>query len=66
LNQPAPRFIAGKPAAAFQMARSCESDKANMWPWSGEGDRCQPLSREARANVFDSQRRREAPIVHRT
>jgi hypothetical protein len=43
-----PRFIAGKPSAAFQMVRNCESDNANMWPWSGEGDRCQPLSREAR------------------
>jgi hypothetical protein len=38
-----PRFSAGKPSAAFQTVRSCESDSASMWPWSGEGGGCQPL-----------------------
>jgi hypothetical protein len=39
-----PRFSAGKPSAAFQMVRSCESDSANMRPWSSEGSGCQLLS----------------------
>src|ERR1700741_4968722 len=34
------------------MVRSCESDSASMWPWSGEGGGCQPLSCEAHANVL--------------
>ena len=38
-----PRFSAGKASAAFQMVRSCESDSANTWPWSGEAGGCQPL-----------------------
>jgi hypothetical protein len=42
-----PRFSAGKPSAAFQMVRSCESDSANMRPWCSEGSGCQPLSCEA-------------------
>src|SRR6516162_2830154 len=36
-----PRFPIGKPAAAAQIARSCESDKASMPPWSCWGDGCQ-------------------------
>jgi hypothetical protein len=59
-----PRFSAGKPSAAFQMVRSCESDSANMRPWSGEGGGCQPLSCEARANILNRLRRREAAISH--
>ena len=37
-----PRFSTSKPSAAAQRARSCESDKASMPPWSCRGDRCQP------------------------
>src|ERR1700751_5649143 len=36
------------------MVQSCESDSANMCPWSSEGGECQPLSlRSSRANVLD-------------
>jgi hypothetical protein len=34
--------------------------KATMWPWSCRRDRCQPPSCEARANILDRPRRREA------
>src|SRR5262249_12600001 len=37
-----PRFSAGKPSAASQTVRSCESDSANMRQWSNEGGGCQP------------------------
>jgi hypothetical protein len=36
-----PRFSIGKPPAAAQIARSCESDKAIMPSWSCWGDGCQ-------------------------
>src|SRR6516164_2349192 len=49
-----PRFFAGKLSAASQMVRSCESDSANMWPWSSEGGGCQPLSYSA--NILGSTR----------
>jgi hypothetical protein len=39
-----PRFSTGKPLAAVQTARSCESDSASMPPWSCRRDGCQPLS----------------------
>jgi hypothetical protein len=44
-----PRFSVGKRSAAFQTVRSCESESANMGPWSGEDGGCQPLHCEARA-----------------
>jgi hypothetical protein len=38
-----PRFSIGKPAAAAQIARSCESVKATIQAWSCHGDGCQRL-----------------------
>src|SRR5262249_29712469 len=38
-----PRFSNGKRSAAAQTARSCESLKATMPPWSCHGDGCQRL-----------------------
>jgi hypothetical protein len=46
------------------MVRSCESDNANMRPWSSEAGGCQSLSCEARANILDRPGRREAAGDH--
>src|SRR5262249_27775323 len=57
-----PRFSTGKPLAADQTARSCESDRASMPSWFCRGDGCQRLSRgwEPRQNKRPIHRRSTA------
>jgi len=58
-----PRFSTGKPSAAAQTARSCESDSASMPPWCCGPDECQPQSCPRRALAAPDSQQNDTRLI---